>query len=159
MCVYFIICASQYLSVCLTVSYLFTSICYLYDNPCKTLCGFCLWKVHKCKYFSLTFTQLIPAIEKSSEIHVRSDAIVEDWREEKWDKIEELAKCIFKTIDLLILRGAFLLPYLVFVVTCGVPLFLLETAMGQYTQEGAITIWHNLCPLAAGKSDSLSGKM
>uniref|UniRef100_A0A8C2CNH2 Transporter n=1 Tax=Cyprinus carpio TaxID=7962 RepID=A0A8C2CNH2_CYPCA len=46
--------------------------------------------------------------------------------------------------------GAFLIPYLVFVVTCGVPLFLLETAMGQYTQEGAITCWHHLCPLAEG---------
>ncbi|XP_077104379.1 sodium- and chloride-dependent GABA transporter 2-like isoform X1 [Siphateles boraxobius] len=46
--------------------------------------------------------------------------------------------------------GAFLIPYLVFVITCGVPLFLLETAMGQYTQEGGITCWHRLCPLAEG---------
>ncbi|XDV29500.1 hypothetical protein PO909_032619, partial [Leuciscus waleckii] len=46
--------------------------------------------------------------------------------------------------------GAFLIPYLVFVVTCGVPLFLLETAMGQYTREGGITCWHRLCPLAEG---------
>ncbi|RXN15626.1 sodium- and chloride-dependent GABA transporter 2-like protein [Labeo rohita] len=46
--------------------------------------------------------------------------------------------------------GAFLIPYLVFVFTCGVPLFLLETAMGQYTQEGGITCWHRLCPLAEG---------
>ncbi|XP_061073705.1 sodium- and chloride-dependent GABA transporter 2-like [Conger conger] len=46
--------------------------------------------------------------------------------------------------------GAFLVPYLVFVVTCGIPLFLLETALGQYTQEGAITCWRKLCPLAEG---------
>uniref|UniRef100_A0A667ZQU1 Transporter n=1 Tax=Myripristis murdjan TaxID=586833 RepID=A0A667ZQU1_9TELE len=46
--------------------------------------------------------------------------------------------------------GAFLLPYLVFVVTCGVPLFLLETSVGQYTQEGGITCWRKLCPLAEG---------
>ncbi|KAJ3605850.1 hypothetical protein NHX12_027893 [Muraenolepis orangiensis] len=46
--------------------------------------------------------------------------------------------------------GAFLVPYMVFVVTCGVPLFLLETSMGQYTQEGGITIWRKLCPLAEG---------
>ncbi|XP_078022930.1 sodium- and chloride-dependent GABA transporter 2-like [Epinephelus lanceolatus] len=46
--------------------------------------------------------------------------------------------------------GAFLVPYLVFVVTCGVPLFLLETTIGQYTQQGAITIWRKLCPLAEG---------
>uniref|UniRef100_A0A8B9L1X9 Transporter n=1 Tax=Astyanax mexicanus TaxID=7994 RepID=A0A8B9L1X9_ASTMX len=46
--------------------------------------------------------------------------------------------------------GTFLVPYLVFMVTCGVPLFLLETAMGQYTQEGGITCWQRLCPLADG---------
>ncbi|KAM9359164.1 sodium- and chloride-dependent GABA transporter 2-like [Symphorus nematophorus] len=46
--------------------------------------------------------------------------------------------------------GAFLVPYLVFVVTCGVPLLMLETAAGQYTQEGSITCWRKLCPLAEG---------
>ncbi|XP_076844900.1 sodium- and chloride-dependent GABA transporter 2-like isoform X2 [Brachyhypopomus gauderio] len=46
--------------------------------------------------------------------------------------------------------GAFLIPYLVFVVTCGVPLFLMEAAMGQYTQEGGITCWQRLCPIAEG---------
>ncbi|XP_050982951.1 sodium- and chloride-dependent GABA transporter 2-like [Labeo rohita] len=46
--------------------------------------------------------------------------------------------------------GAFLIPYMVFVITCGMPLFLLETAMGQYTQEGVITCWRSLCPLAEG---------
>uniref|UniRef100_A0A7N8XT00 Transporter n=1 Tax=Mastacembelus armatus TaxID=205130 RepID=A0A7N8XT00_9TELE len=46
--------------------------------------------------------------------------------------------------------GAFLVPYLVFVATCGVPLFLLETTIGQYTQEGGITCWRKLCPLAEG---------
>ncbi|XP_056334966.1 sodium- and chloride-dependent GABA transporter 2-like [Danio aesculapii] len=46
--------------------------------------------------------------------------------------------------------GALLIPYLVFVVTCGVPLFLLETAIGQITHEGGITSWNHLCPLAEG---------
>lgn len=46
--------------------------------------------------------------------------------------------------------GAFLVPYLVFVVTCGVPLFLLEVAIGQYTQEGGVTCWRKLCPIAEG---------
>ncbi|XP_030621054.1 sodium- and chloride-dependent GABA transporter 2-like [Chanos chanos] len=46
--------------------------------------------------------------------------------------------------------GAFLVPYLVFAVTCGVPLFLLETSIGQYTQEGGITCWNKICPLAVG---------
>ncbi|KAM6922843.1 sodium- and chloride-dependent GABA transporter 3-like [Lycodopsis pacificus] len=46
--------------------------------------------------------------------------------------------------------GVFLLPYCFFAVLCGVPLFLLETVIGQYTQEGAITCWTKLCPLAQG---------
>ncbi|XP_066541798.1 sodium- and chloride-dependent GABA transporter 2-like [Hoplias malabaricus] len=46
--------------------------------------------------------------------------------------------------------GVFLVPYLVFVVTCGIPLFLLETSMGQYTQQGGITCWQRVCPLAEG---------
>ncbi|XP_034408420.1 LOW QUALITY PROTEIN: sodium- and chloride-dependent GABA transporter 3-like, partial [Cyclopterus lumpus] len=44
----------------------------------------------------------------------------------------------------------FLLPYCFFAVLCGVPLFLMETVIGQYTQEGTITCWTKLCPLAQG---------
>lgn len=43
------------------------------------------------------------------------------------------------------------MPYLVFLFTCGIPLFLLETAIGQYTQQGSITSWRKLCPLAEGR--------
>ncbi|XP_037122854.1 sodium- and chloride-dependent GABA transporter 3-like isoform X1 [Syngnathus acus] len=46
--------------------------------------------------------------------------------------------------------GAFLVPYLVFAVTCGVPLFLLETTMGQHTQTGGVTCWRKICPLVEG---------
>uniref|UniRef100_A0A3P8VC00 Transporter n=1 Tax=Cynoglossus semilaevis TaxID=244447 RepID=A0A3P8VC00_CYNSE len=46
--------------------------------------------------------------------------------------------------------GAFLVPYCLFAVVVGLPLFLLETAMGQYTQEGFVTCWKKLCPLAQG---------
>ncbi|XP_065821147.1 sodium- and chloride-dependent GABA transporter 2-like isoform X3 [Labrus bergylta] len=46
--------------------------------------------------------------------------------------------------------GVFLLPYCIFAVLLGMPLFLLETVIGQYTQEGAITCWTKLCPLAKG---------
>ncbi|XP_075888309.1 sodium- and chloride-dependent GABA transporter 2-like [Nelusetta ayraudi] len=51
--------------------------------------------------------------------------------------------------------GVFLLPYCFFAVLCGVPLFLLETVVGQYTQEGAITCWTKLCPLAMGTGYSI----
>ncbi|GLD49354.1 sodium- and chloride-dependent GABA transporter 3-like isoform X1 [Lates japonicus] len=46
--------------------------------------------------------------------------------------------------------GAFLVPYCLLAVVCGIPLFLLETSVGQYTQEGFITCWRKLCPLAQG---------
>ncbi|XP_068605090.1 sodium- and chloride-dependent GABA transporter 3-like [Brachionichthys hirsutus] len=46
--------------------------------------------------------------------------------------------------------GAFLVPYGLLAVFLGLPMFLFETSMGQYTQEGFITCWRKLCPLAKG---------
>uniref|UniRef100_A0A8C4X2U1 Sodium- and chloride-dependent GABA transporter 2-like n=1 Tax=Erpetoichthys calabaricus TaxID=27687 RepID=A0A8C4X2U1_ERPCA len=41
-------------------------------------------------------------------------------------------------------------PYLFFLVTCGVPLFLLETSLGQYTRKSGLTCWRKICPLFEG---------
>uniref|UniRef100_A0AAY4C0M0 Transporter n=1 Tax=Denticeps clupeoides TaxID=299321 RepID=A0AAY4C0M0_9TELE len=46
--------------------------------------------------------------------------------------------------------GAFFVPYVVFLFTCGIPLFFLETLLGQYTTQGGITCWRKLCPLFEG---------
>ncbi|KAM8756604.1 sodium- and chloride-dependent GABA transporter 2-like [Acanthopagrus schlegelii] len=46
--------------------------------------------------------------------------------------------------------GAFFIPYILFLVTCGVPLFILETALGQYTSQGGIMCWRKVCPLMEG---------
>uniref|UniRef100_A0A8C3A5Q2 Transporter n=1 Tax=Cyclopterus lumpus TaxID=8103 RepID=A0A8C3A5Q2_CYCLU len=46
--------------------------------------------------------------------------------------------------------GAFLVPYGLLSVVLGVPMFLLESSVGQYTQEGSVTCWRKLCPLAQG---------
>ncbi|KAM8741501.1 sodium- and chloride-dependent GABA transporter 2-like [Acanthopagrus schlegelii] len=46
--------------------------------------------------------------------------------------------------------GVFFIPYLLFMVTCGIPLFFLETALGQYTNQGGITCWRKICPLFQG---------
>uniref|UniRef100_A0A5F9D2S1 Transporter n=1 Tax=Oryctolagus cuniculus TaxID=9986 RepID=A0A5F9D2S1_RABIT len=43
--------------------------------------------------------------------------------------------------------GAFLIPYVVFFICCGIPVFFLETALGQFTSEGGITCWRKICPL------------
>uniref|UniRef100_A0A8C0US36 Transporter n=1 Tax=Cyanistes caeruleus TaxID=156563 RepID=A0A8C0US36_CYACU len=48
--------------------------------------------------------------------------------------------------------GAFLIPYLIFLFTCGIPLFFLETALGQYTSQGGVTAWRKICPLFEGQS-------
>uniref|UniRef100_UPI003AB02EB0 sodium- and chloride-dependent GABA transporter 3-like n=1 Tax=Centroberyx gerrardi TaxID=166262 RepID=UPI003AB02EB0 len=46
--------------------------------------------------------------------------------------------------------GAFLVPYCLLIVVLGIPLFLLESVIGQYTQEGMVTCWRKICPLAQG---------
>ncbi|XP_064417734.1 sodium- and chloride-dependent GABA transporter 2 isoform X2 [Latimeria chalumnae] len=43
--------------------------------------------------------------------------------------------------------GAFLIPYLIFLFMCGIPVFFLEIAMGQYTSQGGITCWRRICPV------------
>ena len=48
--------------------------------------------------------------------------------------------------------GAFLIPYLIFMVFLGLPLFYLELAIGQYASVGSITVWR-LCPLFKGITD------
>ncbi|ETE71965.1 Sodium- and chloride-dependent betaine transporter, partial [Ophiophagus hannah] len=46
--------------------------------------------------------------------------------------------------------GAFLIPYAIFLFICGIPVFLLETALGQYTSQGGVTAWRKICPIFEG---------
>ncbi|XP_075957594.1 sodium- and chloride-dependent GABA transporter 2-like [Anarhichas minor] len=46
--------------------------------------------------------------------------------------------------------GVFFIPYTLFMITCGIPLFFLETALGQYTSQGSVTCWRRICPLFQG---------
>ncbi|XP_049931093.1 sodium- and chloride-dependent GABA transporter 2-like [Epinephelus moara] len=46
--------------------------------------------------------------------------------------------------------GAFLVPYVLFLLTCGIPLFFLEVSLGQLTGQGGITCWRKICPLFEG---------
>uniref|UniRef100_A0A671QU58 Transporter n=1 Tax=Sinocyclocheilus anshuiensis TaxID=1608454 RepID=A0A671QU58_9TELE len=46
--------------------------------------------------------------------------------------------------------GVFFIPYFIFLFFCGIPIFFLETALGQYTSEGGITAWRKICPMFEG---------
>ncbi|XP_055346051.1 sodium- and chloride-dependent glycine transporter 2-like [Paramacrobiotus metropolitanus] len=46
--------------------------------------------------------------------------------------------------------GAFLLPYLILLLLCGKPMYFMEIAFGQYHQEGPVTIWKRVSPIAKG---------
>lgn len=52
--------------------------------------------------------------------------------------------------DAFLFAGVFFIPYTLFMFTCGIPLFFLETSMGQYTNQGGITCWRKICPLFQG---------
>ena len=45
--------------------------------------------------------------------------------------------------------GAFLVPYLLFMVVADVPLFYMELALGQFNREGAAGVW-KICPILRG---------
>ncbi|KAL3054896.1 hypothetical protein OYC64_017759 [Pagothenia borchgrevinki] len=46
--------------------------------------------------------------------------------------------------------GAFLIPYVVFLFMCGIPIFFLEVSLGQLTAQGGITCWRKICPIFGG---------
>lgn len=46
--------------------------------------------------------------------------------------------------------GAFLLPYLVMLIFCGLPLFYMELALGQFQRCGCLTVWNRICPAFKG---------
>ncbi|XP_078144060.1 sodium- and chloride-dependent GABA transporter 2-like [Centroberyx gerrardi] len=46
--------------------------------------------------------------------------------------------------------GVFFVPYVLFLFTCGIPLFFLEISLGQLTGQGGITCWRKICPLFEG---------
>ena len=48
--------------------------------------------------------------------------------------------------------GAFLIPYVIMLVICGLPLFFFELSFGQFASVGPITIWR-VSPFFRGESN------
>ncbi|XP_045710470.1 sodium-dependent serotonin transporter-like [Phyllostomus hastatus] len=46
--------------------------------------------------------------------------------------------------------GAFLIPYTIMAIFGGIPLFYMELVLGQYHQNGCISIWRKICPIFKG---------
>lgn len=46
--------------------------------------------------------------------------------------------------------GAFLVPYLLMLFLCGVPLYLLETSLGQFSSVGALSVFNSMAPALKG---------
>ena len=49
----------------------------------------------------------------------------------------------------------FLIPYVIMLFLAGMPLFFLESAFGQYANEGPVTIWKAV-PFFTGKNHKIS---
>lgn len=47
--------------------------------------------------------------------------------------------------------GVFLIPCFLMLVFCGIPLFVLETAIGQFCSQGSINVWRAV-PIMQGKN-------
>lgn len=89
------------------------------------------------------------------------EAFIPDKNRGKWaNKIEFILSCLGYAIGIgniwrfpyLCYRnggGAFLIPFLIMLVLCGIPLFYLEILIGQFTSTGCISIFR-MCPLLKG---------
>ncbi|XP_045890486.1 sodium- and chloride-dependent GABA transporter 1 isoform X2 [Micropterus dolomieu] len=47
-------------------------------------------------------------------------------------------------------EGAFMIPYLIMLILCGIPLLFMEFAIGQYTRLGPVHALAKICPLLKG---------
>lgn len=95
------------------------------------------------------------------EANCRSAGGKNDAKKEGWGRqIDFMFSCIGYAVGLgaiwrfpyICMRnggGAFLIPYFIFLLLCGMPLFFLELCIGQFSGLAPISVW-NVCPLFKG---------
>lgn len=53
-------------------------------------------------------------------------------------------------IMIVVIPGAFLIPYLTMLGIAGIPIFLLEVSLGQFASQGPVSVWKCI-PALQGK--------
>uniref|UniRef100_UPI00358F3C41 sodium-dependent noradrenaline transporter-like n=1 Tax=Myxine glutinosa TaxID=7769 RepID=UPI00358F3C41 len=104
---------------------------------------------------------LIPAEAPPGRVQCARSQQTEVNARETWEKkIDFLLSVIGFAVDLSNLwrfpflcykngGGAFLIPYVLFLLIAGMPLFYMELALGQFNRQGAVGVW-KICPLFKG---------
>ncbi|XP_039265128.2 sodium-dependent noradrenaline transporter-like [Styela clava] len=102
--------------------------------------------------------------DSATGLLVSSGGDVESLREkerEQWDKkIDYILSMVGFAVDLANVwrfpylcykngGGIFLIPYTIFLLLAGIPLFFMELGLGQFNKQGPVTIW-KICPLFKG---------
>lgn len=79
-----------------------------------------------------------------------------DWGQSQYMWSREIAEPLRPSVTVLSCpTGAFLVPYLLFMVIAGMPLFYMELALGQFNREGAAGVW-KICPILKGNGGDTS---
>lgn len=60
-----------------------------------------------------------------------------------------IVKLLIWVKELSLPSGAFMLPYLIMLVFCGIPLFFLELSFGQFASLGCLGVWR-ISPMFKG---------
>lgn len=99
---------------------------------------------------------------KATSLIKREEGTEEQGKREQWTrKLDFILSCVGYAVGLgnlwrfpylcYINGGAsFLIPYVICLVFCGIPIFYLEVALGQYVGKGVVKSWSAICPLFGG---------